>query len=168
MSFGSINKSSLLNDQDHRVVKVAALQGSRLSLSHTRKTQFKVIGSILLLLVSIFLVAQNFTGTSIGEASRSRVAVDSENGKVFTIKIIEGERAPWRNPDTGERTLYPGEACYWTRDGKAKLEPTYVFVKSYVGINEKTYCPDCGKEVRSHNPLPPDELMAEAAEAKNK
>ncbi len=107
------------------------------------------------------------SGTDVGDASKNRLAIDAQSGKTFTVRIIDGERFPWKNPDTGESTLYPVEKCYWTKDGKAKLDPTFVFVKLYAGVNEKTTCPDCGREVRQHNPLPPDDLLAEAAEQKS-
>ena len=45
---------------------------------------------------------------------------------------------------------------------KAKLEPTYVLLNKYIGKPGPTICPDCGREVKGHNPLPPPELMEEA------
>jgi len=131
--------------------------------SPSLRAKVKVIGSLVLLVIAGFLIVRSFSGSNIGEASRKRIAVDSETGEVIEIKIVDGDRFPWKNPKTGQLTLYPGEPCYWTKDGKAKLIPTYVFVKAYAGIKEKTICPDCGKEVRQHNPLPPDKLMEEAA-----
>lgn len=122
---------------------------------------------MVLLLVAGILLYSTLRKIDPADVTKSRRGIDPESGKVFMIRIVEGESAPWKNPDTGQRTLFPAEACYWTRDGKATLNPTFVFVKAYLGSKEKTYCPDCGREVRTHNPMPPDELMAKAAEEKN-
>ncbi|MGE3107940.1 MAG: hypothetical protein AB7G11_10610 [Phycisphaerales bacterium] len=119
----------------------------------------------MLLLLAALIVFRSIGGTDIVAGTKKRSAIDSATSKMYEIRIIEGDRFPWINPETGERTLYPVEACYWTRDNRATLKPTYVFVKAYAGINEKTVCPDCGREVRQHNPMPPDELMTEAVEA---
>lgn len=103
-----------------------------------------------------------------GDASRRRVAVDSVSGEVFTdYPIHDGDSQPWKNPKSGERTLYPAEPCFWTRDGKAKLEPTYVLLNQYVGKPGQTICPDCGHVVVAHNPMPPMELIAAASKAKS-
>ncbi|GMV24844.1 MAG: hypothetical protein AMXMBFR58_08750 [Phycisphaerae bacterium] len=100
------------------------------------------------------------------EASRRASVVDAKTGKVYErYRMEEGEAYPWENPDTGERTLYPAELCYWTKDGKAKAEPTYVLLNELVGKPGKTICPDCGRVVVGHNPLPPLKLMHEAFQA---
>jgi hypothetical protein len=127
---------------------------------------FKIGLSAGLLILSVLMVLRNVGGTNPGDQSRSRVVVDSVTGEVFKeFHIREGTTFPWKNPKTGENTLYPAEPCFWTADGKAKLEPTYVFVKAYAGDKSKTICPDCGHEVRTHNPNPPDSLMNEALKA---
>ncbi len=128
-----------------------------------KSVMLKVGGSLVLLVIAAVLVVRSVGGPSPGAESRSRVVVDSLTGEVFTnYPIVEGLAFPWRNPKTGDNTLYPGEPCYWTREGKAKLKPTYVFVGAYAGIPGRTICPDCGREVRQHNPMPPDVLMLEA------
>lgn len=101
-----------------------------------------------------------------GVASRIRVAIDSETGEVFRdYRVSEGATLPWKNPKTGRHTLFPAATCYWTREGKAKLEPTYVLLNEDVGKPGPTLCPDCGRVVVPHNPMPPTELLVEAAEA---
>ena len=98
--------------------------------------------------------------------SRQRVVVDLETGELFPdFRIREGLTVPYTNPKTGTATLVPAEACYWTADGKAKLEPHYVVLNEYRGEPGPTICPVCGREVRRFNPMPPIELMLEAAEA---
>lgn len=166
----TLKQSSLLDARDTSSARSQTASGSpgpsRLQ-SWIRNDKVKIGGSLLLLLAAAVLLARSFGGDAAADASRERLAIDSVTGVVHSIGIVEGDRFPWTNPDTGERTLYPAEKCYWTKDGKAKLVPTYVFVKLYANINEKTTCPDCGREVRQHNPLPPDELLAEAAAAKD-
>jgi len=100
--------------------------------------------------------------TMAGTAQRD--LIDAVTLEVFEdFRIPEGEGHPYEHPRTGERTLYPAEKCYWTADGKAKLEPTYVLLNGYAGRDGPTACPDCGRGVTLHNPMPPAELLAEAA-----
>lgn len=132
-----------------------------------RSNKTKVILSVAMLVIAAIVMVFSMSGQEMITDGKTRLAIDSETSQVYKIRLVDGETFPWKNPDTGKNSLYPVEKCYWTRDGKAKLEPTFVFVKSYAGIKEKTTCPDCGREVRPHNPLPPDELMSEAAEKKN-
>jgi len=128
-----------------------------------------IVGSIAMLLVAGFLLFRAVGGFTLdaGEASRVRVAVDSETGKVFEdYRIKDGDTWPWKHPSTGKKTLYPAEACHWTADGQAKIEPTYVILKSIMGEEGDTICPDCGRKVVAHNPMPPDELLMKAIEAR--
>lgn len=160
----AMRQPSLLSNRE---VHSAATSPSRRRLPPwLRSDKTKIIGSVVLLLIAAVILYSSLSGEDAAASTKKRLAIDSESGRTFEVRIIEGERFPWANPETGERTLYPAEACFWTRDGKAKLEPTYVFVKAYLGSRDKTVCPDCGREVRQHNPLPPDELMARAAEEK--
>jgi hypothetical protein len=94
-----------------------------------------------------------------------RVMICSETGKVYNYEPKEGEVAPYPSPYSKKRTGYRAERCYWTKDGKAKLEPTYVLLNEDIGKPGPTICPDCGREVRRHNPMPPPELLEEAARA---
>jgi hypothetical protein len=127
-------------------------------------SKLKIAGSIAALVVAGVVFVMFRGGEDAAEATRRRTVIDSKTNKVYQIRLTEGTRAPWKNPETGEETLYPAEACYWNKDGTAKLEPTYVFVKEYAGIDEDTFCPDCGRRVVPHNPMPPDHLLVEAAE----
>lgn len=101
------------------------------------------------------------------EASRYRPAVDAQTGKAYReFRMPIGDAPPWKNPDTGTETVWPAELCYWTRDGKATLQPTLVILNEYLGKTGPTICPDCGRTVTHHNPSPPMELMIEAAEGR--
>lgn len=103
------------------------------------------------------------------EASRRRTLVCSQTDEVFTDVVIPKDaHFPLKNPKTGSDTLFIPEACYWTKDGKAKLSPTWVLLNQFKGKTGPTICPDCGREVRTHNPQPPAQLMIDAAEAAKK
>lgn len=101
--------------------------------------------------------------------SRKATLKDSETGEVFEdFSTPSGESSPFVNPKTGKRTLFPAEACYWTKDGKAKFPPTFVILNERLGVSGATKCPDCGRNVRRFNPLPPDDLMQAAWDASQK
>lgn len=85
--------------------------------------------------------------------------------KHFQHERESGETFPYYSPYTKDQTAYPAETCYWTKDGKAKLEPTYVLLNEYIKKQGPTLCPDCGRLVEPHNPPPPAELMAAAQKA---
>jgi len=133
----------------------------------------KQIGGLALaaaaLVASGFFLRDFMRGTGGGamqEATSRRAVMDPETGEVFKDYWIEqGDQPPYAPRFSGERRLYPAEKCYWTEDGKAKLEPTYVVLNQYRGIEGPTLCPDCGREVTFRNPQPPDELLLEAAKA---
>lgn len=114
----------------------------------------------------LFIGYKTFTGfrSPTAELSRTRVMIDAATGDIITrFRLEDGMSMPYPHPRTGERTVWPAEACFWTADGKAKLEPTYVLLNEFVGKPGPTKCPDCGRDVVRHNPMPPDELILEAA-----
>lgn len=135
--------------------------------SEQRKQRILLVAAIVLLVAAGAYAWLRLGGESPAGDSRSRWLVCAETGKAYEKAIEEGETEPFMSPFTDRQTGYLAEPCYWTAEGKAKLEPTWVLVKTRVDPNttEKTYCPDCGKEVVGHNPMPPDELMAEARAA---
>lgn len=164
--------SSLLEGLEQEVGNSSSERGGRGGASIAGLDPRKVamiVGAVGMFVVAGFLLFRSVGGFTLdaGEASRIRVAVDSETGKVFENHAIkDGESWPWKHPSTGKNTLYPAEACYWTSDGKAKLEPTYVALNSIMGKEGDTICPDCGRKVVAHNPMPPMELLQKAVEAR--
>lgn len=88
---------------------------------------------------------------AVEDATSGRVYIDDATGKTFTHDIKAGETLPVEAP-SGGRTGYPAEACYWTADGSVKSEPTWVVLNAMKGSKGRTFCPDCGREVVSHNP----------------
>ncbi len=163
-------KSSLMDGierSDARSSKGGKSSGGSAKQSFDAKSIAMAVGGVAILLVSGFLIVRGVggLGSNLGDATRSVVAGDSESGRIFeNYRIKDGDSWPWKHPSTGNRTLYPAEACYWTSDGQAKLEPTYVVLNSIMGKEGPTTCPDCGREVVAHNPMPPADLLVKAAE----
>lgn len=121
-----------------------------------------------LLLAALVWMWTHVGGRSAAESSADRNFICSETRKAFSYTIKDGDQYPVMSPYTNRPTGFPAEKCYWTADGKAKTTPTLVLLNMYVGVNEPTRCPDCGREVFPHNPRPPAELMREAIEAEKR
>lgn len=113
--------------------------------------------------LALWVRSVNPTDAQLTHRANTRVYICSETGRAFPHLTREGEEEPLESPYTGRRTGWMAEPCYWTRDGRAKKSPTYVVVRERMGLSGKTICPDCGREVVMHNPVPPQELM-DAAE----
>lgn len=136
-----------------------------------KKSALILGGTILAVAVSVWVLAKAtvLAPVSAGEASRRRTVIDAETNELLQeFPVADGTTIPWKNPKTGKNTLYPAEKCYWTKDGKAKLEPTYVLLREATGEKGPTVCPDCGKQVVFHNPMPPANLIREAARSAGK
>lgn len=135
------------------------------------KEKLKLGGALAALVVAGGLLSWQLFGgpPSPAELSRYQTVIDRETGELFEqFRTPKGGRAPYENPKTGRATLVPAEPCYWTKDGKAKLTPTWVLLNEYSGKEGTTLCPDCGRRVVSLNPSPPGKLMVEAAEREAK
>lgn len=149
-----------------------ALSGDKASGSRFDKKSALVLGvTVLAVAVSVLVLAKAtvLAPVSAGEASRKRAVIDAETNELFeSFAVADGTTIPWKNPKTGKNTLFPAEKCYWTKDGKAKLEPTYVLLRTAKGEKGNTICPDCGKQVVFHNPMPPPTLLQEAAQLAGK
>ncbi|MBL8761122.1 MAG: hypothetical protein JNL50_07450 [Phycisphaerae bacterium] len=132
------------------------------------KKTLSIVGAsaAILVLAVVVLRATLLAPPDAGDLSRKRTVVDIKTGEVIKdFPIPENSAMPWPNPKTGENTLVQGEACFWTKEGKAKLEPTYVLLNEMIGKTGPTICPDCGRTVVAHNPLPPADLLREAKKA---
>lgn len=143
--------------------------GAKASNSPRRRDVIKGVIAVVVLAVAGFILYSTFTGgTNPAAQSRTRAMIDRDTGEVFEKYVVEeGMTVPYINPSTKKPTLYPAEKCFWTREGKAKLTPTYVLLREYKGEQGETLCPDCGKRVVIHNPSPPAKLMSEAAGGSN-
>jgi hypothetical protein len=113
------------------------------------------IGVVVIGLIVGFISLRRNLGP--GEAaylSTDRVFIDTENGKTFTYSLKVGDMIPIKSPYSGKNTGVEAERCFWTKDGKAKKDPTYVLLNSRKGAKEPTFCPDCGRLVVGLNPSP--------------
>lgn len=122
----------------------------------------------VMLLIAGFVAWRTLTRRSAAEDVAIQNFICAETNLPFQYEIKDGDHFPVISPHTNRPTGYPAEKCFWTADGKAKLKPTYVLLKSELGQEGQTFCPDCGREVFPHNPLPPAELMRAAREAAEK
>lgn len=85
-------------------------------------------------------------------SSTDRVFVCSETGKTFNYTIKVGDTIPVLSPHSNKKTGYEPERCFWTADGKAKRDPTYVLLNETVDKPGPTFCPDCKRLVVGNNP----------------
>lgn len=146
----------------HGLEKAAAETGGKSGDKKPgRNNAVKVGIAAVALLATGFVLARNLLQSdSIADVTGRKTLVDSETGEVFQdFGIPAGGSFPYTNPKTKKATLYPAEPCFWTKDGRAKLDPTWVLLNEHAGKEGQTTCPDCGKPVKAHNPLPPAELF---------
>mgnify|MGYP006263672591 CR=1 FL=1 len=83
------------------------------------------VGLALIGLVIVFFAMRGAMTDEGAEMSANRVFIDATNNQPFKIHIDLDTPIPAKAP-SGGMTGYPSEACYWTKDGKPKTEPTYV------------------------------------------
>jgi hypothetical protein len=88
------------------------------------------------------------------DAANERMFICSETGKSFRVALKAGMGIPVHSPYSGKDTGYPAEECYWNADGSTRKEPTYVLLNEAQGKPGPTFCPECGRLVRGHNPAP--------------
>jgi hypothetical protein len=105
------------------------------------------------LILAFWSFRRNFGGGDGATFSRDRTYIDAATGKPFEHTLSVGDVIPLKAP-SGGNTGYPAELCYWTKDGKPKTNPTPVLLNDYVHKPGPTFCPDCGRLVRMHNPAP--------------
>ena len=131
---------------------------------NTRTDKLKVIAAAAAIsLAAILLIYQLFSATpDIGEGAAYMVAIDAKSGAIIERFKPPATGLPWKNPDTGELTLYPAEMCWYQKDGKVKSKATYVLVRKLLGESGETTCPDCGRRVVLRNPAPRYEEIEKA------
>lgn len=111
--------------------------------------------ALVLLIGAGYLFYNNFWKASADEAVDTlRWFKCTTDDNVFTHAMKKGEKPPITCPACKKTTGYPAEACYWTRDGGTKDQPTYVILNKHLGKEGDTICPDCGRVVVGHNPDP--------------
>lgn len=170
MSSSSTSKSSLL-DEIHDA-KPAAKSVATASSSSRRNMTLSigmVVVAVGVLVYVVFSTMQSIANDPRRAAAYTRV-MDLETGEYIEKFPFTGERLvfPAKNPKTGRNSLVPVELCYWTKDGKAKMEPTPVILNQWLNKSGPTTCPDCGRPVTKGNRMPPDDLMQAAWDASQK
>lgn len=110
------------------------------------------IGFVIVAVAAMGYFVWTTLGSSPASFANQRVFIDAATGKPFAYDIRDGDSIPVTAP-SGGKTGYPAERCYWTADGKVKDEPTYVLLQESLGKPGPTFCPDCGRLVRYHNPM---------------
>lgn len=110
-----------------------------------------ICGCVLVLVMMVFNATRS---DAAGDLSRTRAFVCSETGKGFDYVVDEKTTIPVKSPYSGKNTGYPAEKCYLDKDGKIKNTPNYVLLNETLGKPGPTFCPECGRMVVQHNPIP--------------
>jgi len=145
--------------------------GARAGASESDPKKLLIVSGIVAIALAVMAFAIYSTIKSFRDDPRRMafyaVVADSESGEVIPQFPLpsDGKGYPAINPKTGKRTIFPAEACFWTKEGKAKLDPNYVILNTWLGKKGPTRCPECGKTVVRGNPMPPDALMQQAWDA---
>ena len=108
----------------------------------------------LLLILAIYSIYSFAAPGPAAVSSRQRMFICAESGKPFRHELSMGETLPVRSPFSGHNCGYPAELCYWTKEGAIRQEPVAVLLKQYIDEPGPTFCPDCGRLVIGHNPVP--------------
>jgi hypothetical protein len=125
----------------------------KLTESHAGRITVIAVAIAVLALLAFELRGMFGTSPEVA-AANDRVFICSETGKSWHHTLKDGEAIPIYSSYSGSNTGYPAELCYWTADGKPRKEPTPVLLNSSIGKPEPTFCPDCGRLVVGHNPMP--------------
>ena len=119
-------------------------------------TAGKAASGVVLVVALVMIVLSfraNFGRTDAASIAGTRMYIDASNGKTFEHRLELGEITPIKAP-SGQQSGYPAEACYWTKDGKPKQDPTWVLLNIYAKKPGPTFCQDCGRLVVGRNPPP--------------
>lgn len=133
-----------------------------------RQKIYLVVAIVLFCAAGVWAYMQ-MQGNAAENLSYNRVFVCAKTGKPYNYEIKAGDKQPYFSPFSDGYTGYIAEVCYWMKDANgeyvAKTKPTVVLLRKHFEPGADTFCPDCGKEVVGHNPMPPDDLMQAAKAA---
>jgi hypothetical protein len=115
-------------------------------------------GAVLVgLCLAGYSIWANFKPSAAEANSRLRWFVNVDTGKPFQVEMTVGQTYPLTCPDTGAKSGYLAELCYWTADGQVKQDPDKVVLNQLLGKHGPTFCPVCHRLVVMHNPNPLDD-----------
>jgi hypothetical protein len=129
------------------------MAGTRDFLATTSGKLLTFVLAGIAIVVAAVLIWRSFGPPSEVVDANTRYFVDTKTGKSFRRELKAGMRMPIDAP-SGEKTGYLAELCFWNADGSQRKEPYAVVLNSALGKPEPTFCPDCGRLVVGHNPVP--------------
>lgn len=125
-----------------------------------------VIGAGLCLALGAYVIFSSL-GASAASVANDRVFIDATTGNTFEYQLRMGDAIPVDAP-SGQKTGFPAEACYWTKEGTATSEPHFVLLNDYANKPGPTFCPTCSRLVVGHNPVPVEGSKAPPTQAEYK
>jgi hypothetical protein len=130
------------------------MEGIKTFLATSRGRTTAIVFCVLTLALVAWFFRSYFGTSEAVRRANERTFICSETGKVFEVTIKEGMTIPVHSKYSGKDTGWPAELCYWKADGSTKSDPTPVLLNNYAGKKGPTFCPDCGRLVVGHNPMP--------------
>jgi hypothetical protein len=122
----------------------------RNSLESQKGKSIAIVLAIGAIGASLYMI-KSALSSSVVSAEHRRIFVDAQTGRPFYHDLEKGEVIPVDAP-SGQKTGFPAELCYWTKEGQPKQDPTAVLMNSWIGKSGPTFCPECGRLVVPNNP----------------
>lgn len=129
----------------------------------------KLGAAIAMLLAASGIIGYQLTReTPEQAAANTRMLLCASQQKAFASSLDIRGIEPFDCEICDKKDAYLPEKCYWTKtaDGKwaTKAEPSYVILPFRLeeGGAKTTTCPDCGRTVVGHNPVPKPEDVERA------
>jgi hypothetical protein len=130
------------------------MEGTKTFLATARGRATAIALCVLAIALLAWMLRSYFGPSDAVRRANTRTFICSETGKVFEVTIKEGMTIPIHSKYSGKDTGWPAEFCYWNADGSTRKDPTPVLLRLYKGQKDPTFCPDCGRLVVGHNPMP--------------
>jgi hypothetical protein len=130
----------------------------------------KILAAVLIVGAGIagFLAIRSVIGPNEGaQIANDRIFIDASTGRPFNVVLKSGLEIPVTAP-SGGKTGFPAELCFWTKEGTIREQPFAVLLNQTVGKPPPTFCPDCGRLVVGHNPVPQPGAQPPPTEAEYK
>jgi hypothetical protein len=133
--------------------------------------------AVILLIVAIgiafFSFLHSFRKSDAQQYSDAPMFIDAQTGQSFHYQLHIGDSIPVLSPFTGQKTAYPADFSWWSKDGTILDTPEPVLMNSWIGKSGPTFAPISGRLVTPHEAPPApgskppptrDEYYAELAE----